>query len=64
MTLCDCRFCIQHWQLSGTNLNTAKSSILDCKPVQEHSYRYLVVPNIYTITTFISLYDNKSEKAN
>ena len=39
----------------------AKSSILNCKPVQEHSYRCLAVPNIYTITTFISLYDNNGE---
>ena len=38
-----------------------KSSILNCKPVQEHSYRCLAVPNIYTITTFISLYDNNGE---
>ena len=27
----------------------AKSSILHCKPFQEHSYRCLAVPNIYTI---------------
>ena len=40
----------------------AKSSILNCKPVQEHSSRYLAIPNTYTITTFISLYDNKGEK--
>ena len=39
----------------------AKSSILSCKPVQEHSYRCLAIPNIYTITTFISLYDNNGE---
>ena len=40
----------------------AKSSILNCKPVQEHSSRCLAIPNTYTITTFISLYDNKGEK--
>ena len=31
----------------------AKSCILNCKPVQEHSYRCLAIPNIYTITTFV-----------
>ena len=36
----------------------AKSSQLNCKPVQEHSYRCLAIPTIYTITTFISLYNN------
>ena len=62
MTLCDCRFrntgnCrVQIYTRHG-----AKSSILNCKPVQEHSYRCLAVPNIYTITTFISLYDNNGE---
>ena len=33
----------------------AKSSILNCKPVQEHSYRCLAIPNIYTITTLSDL---------
>ena len=36
----------------------AESSLLKCKPVQEHSYRYLAIPNIYTIATFVSLYNN------
>ena len=39
----------------------AKSSILNCKPVREHSYRCLAVPNIYTITTFVSLYDDNGK---
>ena len=36
----------------------ALSSLLNCKPVQEHSYRYLAIPNIYMIATFVSLYNN------
>ena len=36
----------------------AESSLFNCKPVQEHSYRCLAIPNIYTITTFVSLYNN------
>ena len=39
----------------------AKSSILNCKPVQELSSCCLAIPNIYTITTFVSLYDNNGE---
>ena len=30
----------------------------NCKPVQEYSYRCLAIPNIYKITTFVSLYNN------
>ena len=36
----------------------AESSLFNCKPVQEHYYRCLAIPNIYTITTFVSLYNN------
>ena len=48
----------------GVQINTrysAKFSILNCKPVQEYSYCCLAIPNIYTITRFISLYDNIGE---
>ena len=37
----------------------AESSLLNCKPVKEHSYGCLAIPNINTITTFVSLYNNK-----
>ena len=30
----------------------AESSLLNCKPVQEHSLRCLAIPNIYMIKTF------------
>ena len=42
-------------------LHGAKSSILNCKPVQEYSNPSLAIPNIYTITTFISLYNKNGE---
>ena len=32
--------------------------LLNCKSVQEHSWRCLAIPNIYRITTFVSLYSN------
>ena len=51
---------ILKWILSG-NPDGAKSSKLNCKPVQEHSYPCLAVPNIYTITTFISLNINNGK---
>ena len=38
-----------------------KSSKLNCKPVQEHSYGCLAIPNIDRITTFVSLDDNNGE---
>ena len=39
----------------------AKSSIFNCKPVQDHSYHCLAIPNIYTIMTFVSLNNNNAE---
>ena len=35
----------------------AESSLLNCKPVQKHSYHCLAIPNIYTITAFVLLYN-------
>ena len=52
-------FCItsSYWIQIYTRCG-AESSLLNCKPAQEHFYRCLDIPNIYMIMTFVSLYND------